>query len=87
MSSFYEYLILSGQLTERENPIQNVDDLALARVSERPRPFIGRASRQRPIRRAVRVKTVQHLPRPMEEEQVRQLLDSLKLKRDKAMLL
>jgi integrase len=87
VSSFYEYLILSGQLTERENPIQKVDDPALARVSERPRPFIGRASRQRPIRRAVRVKTVQHIPRPMEEEQVRQLLESLKLKRDEAMLL
>ncbi len=87
VSSFYEYLILSGEFTERENPIQKVDDPALARVSERHRPFMGRASRQQPIRRAVRVKTVQHIPRPMDDEQVRQLLDSLKLQRDKAMLL
>ena len=87
VSSFYEYLILSGQLTEVENPIQKVDAPALARVSERPRPFMGRASRQRPIRRAVRVKTVQHLPRPMEEDQIRNLLESLTCKRDKAMLL
>jgi site-specific recombinase XerD len=55
VSSFYEYLILTGEFTERENPIQKRDDLALARVSERHRPFMGRVSRQRPIRRAVRV--------------------------------
>src|SRR5713226_5708441 len=35
VSSFYEYLILSGQFTERENPIQKVEDHALERVSER----------------------------------------------------
>src|SRR5579884_212682 len=85
--SFYEYLILSGQFTECENPIQKVDDPALARVSERHRPFMGRASRQRPIRRAVRVKTVQRLPRPMDDDQIRQLLASLTCRRDKAMLL
>jgi len=87
VSSFYEYLILSGQFTERENPIQKVDDPALARVSERHRPFMGRASRQRPIRRAVRVKTVQRLPRPMDDDQIRKLLASLTCRRDKAMLL
>src|SRR5258707_15547256 len=48
---------------------------------------MGKASRQRPIRRAVRVKTVQRIPRPMSEEQVKQLLDSLHLLRDKAMVL
>jgi integrase len=87
VSSFYEYLILSGRFTERENPIQQVDDPALARVAERHRPFMGHASRQRPIRRAVRVKTVQRVPRPMDDHQISQLLDSLKLRRDKAMLL
>jgi integrase len=87
VSSFYEYLILSGQFTHRENPIQRVDDPALARVSARHQPFLGRASRQRPIRRAVRIKTVQRLPRPMDDEQIAALLSSLKLRRDKAMIL
>ena len=87
VSSFYEYLILSGEFVQRENPIQQVDDQALARVSARHRPFMGRASRQRPIRRSVHVKTVRRVPRPMDDEQVGKLLASLRLKRDKAMLL
>jgi integrase len=87
VSSFYEYLILSGQFTQRENPIQQVNDPALARVSGRHRPFLGAASKQRPIRRAVHVKTVQHLPRPMEDDHVNKLLESFQLKRDRAMIL
>lgn len=87
VSSFYEYLMLAGLLENQGNPVQKVPDPALARVPERHRPFMGNASRQQPIRRAVRVKTVQRLPRPMEEQQVRQLLDSLSRRRDKAMLL
>jgi integrase len=87
VSSFYEYLILAGEFTEHENPIQNVPDPALARVPERHRPFMGYASRQRPIRRAVHVKMVRRVPRPMDDEQVRQLLESLSKKRDKAMIL
>jgi site-specific recombinase XerD len=87
VSSFYEYLILSGEFTGGENPIQKVDDPALVRVSERHRPFMGRLSHQRPIRRAVRVKTVQRIPRPMDDDQINQLLASLTCKRDKAMLL
>jgi integrase len=87
VSSFYEHLILSGEFMQRENPIQQVDDPALARVAERHRPFMGRASRQRPIRRSVHVKTVQRVPRPMDDEQTDRLLASLRLKRDKAMLL
>lgn len=87
VSSFYEYLILSDQFTQRENPIQTRDDPASARVSERHHPFMGRASRQRPVRRIVRVKTVQRVPRPMSEEQVTQLLESFHLWRDRAMVL
>ena len=49
--------------------------------------ILGNASKQRPIRRAVRVRTVQRVPRPMSEEQVLHLLDSLHLLRDKAMVL
>jgi integrase len=87
VSSFYEYLILAGHFTDRENPIQKVPDPALARVPQRHRPFMGYASRQKPMRRAVHVKTVRRVPRPMDDEQVRQLLASLSLKRDKAMIL
>jgi integrase len=87
VSSFYEYLILSGQLAMQENPIQKVDDSVTARVAERHRPFMGHASQQRPIRRVVRVKTVSRVPRPMNEEQITALLGSLRLWRDKAMLL
>jgi integrase len=87
VSSFYEYLILSGQLMKQENPLQKEDDPNLARVSERHQPFMGRVSRQRPVRRTMRVKTVEHLPRPMSEEQITQLQGSLRLWRDKAMFL
>jgi integrase len=87
VSSFYEYLILSGQFIGHENPIQQVNDPALARVPERHRPFLGHMSRQRPIRRSIHVKTVQSLPRPMDDEQVNKLLESLRLKRDRAMIL
>jgi integrase len=87
ISSLYEYLIISEQLIAGENPIQKREDLALARVSERHRPFMGQASRQHPIRRMVRVKTVERLPRPMSDEHVQQLLSSLTCLRDKAMIL
>ena len=87
VSSFYEYLILSGRLIGSENPIQKVNDPATARVSEHHRPFMGHASRQRPIRRVVRVKTVQRVPRPMSEEHIQQILGSLRTLRDKAMIL
>lgn len=87
VSSFYEYLLLSGLLETPQNPILKVPDTALAKVSERHQPFMGHASRQQPVRRALRVKTVQRLPRPMEEPQFRQLLGSFIRLRDKALLL
>src|SRR5260221_2056029 len=86
VSSFYEYLIISEQFTQRENPIQVVEDNATSRVSERHRPFMGRASHQRPMRRIVHLKTAQRLPRPMSEEKVTALVTSLTCERDRAML-
>jgi integrase len=86
VSSFYEYLILFGDITS-ENPMQLRPDPALARVSERHVPFMGHASRQRPVRRAVRVKTVMRLPRPLSDEQVSSLLGSLCCWRDRALIL
>lgn len=87
VSSFYEYLILSDLFPARENPISKVLDPALARVPARHQPFMGYASRQKPVRRTVHVKMVQRIPRPLEDELVSKLLESLKLRRDKAMLL
>lgn len=86
VSSFYEYLIISGRLGDQENPLLKVDDPARARVSERHHPFLGRASRQRPVRRVVRVKTVQRARRPLSEEQVQRVVSSLRGFRDRAML-
>lgn len=87
VSSFYEYLILSGKLPEVENPIRKHTDHALARVPDRHRPFSGRLGRQRPIRRALRVKTALRVPRPMAEEHVQLLLTDSKKSRDRAMFL
>ena len=85
VSSYYDYLIVSDHFSERENPLLHVDDLAYLRVADRHRPFMGRASRQRPVRRVVRVKTVQRLPRPLSDDDTTRLLASLKLQRDRAM--
>ena len=87
VSSFYEYLILSEQFSTCENPIQQGDDPAYARVADRHRPFMGLASRQRPMRRVVHVKTIQRVPRPLDDDQLNMLLGSLRLKRDRAMIL
>jgi len=86
VSSFYEYLIVSGHWLV-QNPIQQRPDPALARVAERNRSFIGPASRQHPIRRVVRVKTAQRVPRPLESDHVQALLGSLRTWRDRAMIL
>src|SRR5260370_34586151 len=48
---------------------------------------MGYPSRQRPIRRAIRVKTPQLLPRPLADERVDQLMDGLRRRRDRGMLL
>ncbi|MGR6924336.1 tyrosine-type recombinase/integrase [[Actinomadura] parvosata] len=86
VSSFYEYVIMAGQYG-RANPIKKRPDPALQRVSERHRPFMGRASRQKPIRRSVRVKTVQRIPRPLDEIQIQALMRQLKRLRDQAIVL
>ena len=87
VSSFYEHLIVAEALGDTENPVLKVEDLAAARVAERRQPFIGRASRQRPVRRFVQVRTVQRLPRPLSDDQVQQLLSACRTRRDRALLL
>jgi len=86
VSSFYEYALLAG-LLETANPIERRPDPALARVVDRHRPFMGSASQQRPVRRSVRVKTIQRVPRPLDDAQVQALLGQLRSVRDRALML
>jgi integrase len=87
VSSFYEYLILSDQWPNMANPIHQEFDGESARVPDRNRPFLSGISRQRPVRRIVRVRTIQPIPRPMTREQIEKLLGSLQMLRDKALVL
>ena len=87
VSSFYEYLIVSGRFSYAESPLRKTEDLAAARVPGRHRPFLSLTIRQRPIRRVVRVRAAERLPRPIGDEQVAQLLGSLRRLRDRAMFL
>lgn len=86
VSSFFEFIILVEEYAA-ENPIRKIDDYALVRVPTRHRPFMGRASRQRPVRRAVRVQTVRALPRPMAYDDIDALLAVLRTRRDRAAIL
>jgi len=56
-------------------------------VVDRHQPFMGRASRQRPLRRVVAVKQPLRLPRPMATADVEALLSSLTRLRDLAIFL
>jgi integrase/recombinase XerD len=84
VSSFYDWTIAAEEYEHAESPMLRRDDLALARVSDRHGPFAGRASRQRPIRRAVSVRRPLRLPRPLTDQEVDALLGSLRRVRDLA---
>jgi integrase/recombinase XerD len=62
-SSFFEWAIAAEEYSAAENPMQKRVDEALRRVPERHQPFVGAASRQRPLRRTVRVRLPLRLPR------------------------
>lgn len=86
-SSFYEWAIAAEEYTGGENPMQQRPDPALARVPDWHGPFVGRASRQQPMRRAVRVRLPMRLPRPLTDDETTQLLGSLSTARDLAITL
>lgn len=86
VSSFYEYLISTERYGQADNPLGMVPDLAAARVTDRYRPPLLRSGRQRPVRRALRVKTVLALPRPMAPEVFQALLGQVRKRRDRAIL-
>ncbi|MFP4896141.1 tyrosine-type recombinase/integrase [Paraburkholderia sp. EG304] len=85
VSSFYDFAILSAQL-ESANPLEKTHDHQQQRVTSRHRPFMDGASRQRPLRRRLSVKTVDRLPRPMSDEQINALFAELHCKRDHALV-
>jgi integrase len=87
VSAFYEYLILAGEWTTIENPILKRPGHERARVPDTHRPFMGYASRQQPVRRAIRVRMPDLLPRPLADDKVNALMDGLRRRRDRAMLL
>jgi integrase/recombinase XerD len=86
-SSFYEWAISAAEYDGDDNPMQCRPDLALARVPGRHQPFVGRASRQQPVRRTVRVRVPMRLPRPMTSGEIEVLLKSMTSLRDLAIIL
>lgn len=86
-SSFYEWAIAAEEYIGGENPMQQRPDPALARVPDRHGPFVGRPSRQQPMRRAVRVRLPMRLPRPLTDDETTALLESLSTARDLAITL
>ncbi|WGV57748.1 tyrosine-type recombinase/integrase [Brevibacillus brevis] len=84
VSMFYEYLLLTTEADSIENPIQKTFDPTILRVSERHRPFLGLVLKQKPVRRKLRVRTYQRLPRPLSDGQVIKIIDAMKNLRDKA---
>lgn len=86
-SSFYEWAIAAERFLTEENPLRRRPDPALARVQDRHGPFVGRPSRQQPVRRTVRVRLPMRLPRPLSAEEVEALLGSITSGRDLAVTL
>jgi len=87
VSSFYDWAIVAEEYEHGVSPVQVRADPALARVPERRQPYMGRASRQQPVRRVVQVKRPRRLPRPMADPDLSALLSGLRRLRDLAMLL
>jgi integrase len=87
VSTFYEYIILTDVGSDGENPLRKIPDIARARVGPRYTPFLSLTTKQHPVRRVVRVRTAQRLPRPLTDEQVTRLFSSLIRRRDKAIFL
>jgi integrase len=85
VAAFYEWAIAAG-LFEGAHPIERRPDPAWRRVSDRHRPYMGRASRQQPQRRTLAVRQPIRLPRPLPDEQVDALLGALRCGRDRAMV-
>jgi integrase/recombinase XerD len=87
VSSFFDWAIVAEEYAGDASPMQKVPDPALARVPDRHQPFVGRASRQQPVRRTVTVKQPRRLPRPVDDDVLEKFIGSLTRLRDLAMFL
>ncbi|GAA2748514.1 tyrosine-type recombinase/integrase [Kitasatospora cinereorecta] len=87
VSSFYDWAMVAEEYDGEDSPMQMRPDPALARVPGRHQPFMGKASRQQPVRRTVTVKQPRRLPRPMDEAVLEGFIASLTKLRDLAMFL
>ena len=85
VSSFYSWASMAG-LFDGANPITRVLDRTVVCVTDRHVPFLAGISRQQPTKRALRVKTVHRLPRPLEAEQIEAMLATLRCRRDLALV-
>ncbi|MEU8922460.1 tyrosine-type recombinase/integrase [Kitasatospora sp. NPDC048545] len=78
VSSFYDWAVVAEEY-DGDSPMQMRLDPALARVPDRRQPFMGRASRQQPMRRTVTVKQPRRLPRPVDAaDALRSLIETAK---------
>jgi integrase/recombinase XerD len=86
VSSFYESLITCERDNGRANPIQKQADPTARHAVARWRPPLLNSNKQVPVRRTLRVKTVDALPRPISDEVYRALISVMRTKRDRALL-
>ena len=86
VSSFYEYLITAERYRDRENPIVKQEDAASARVPARFRQPLMTSADQRPVRRVLRVRTTEPLPRPIPNDTYLAIIDQLRTLRDRALV-
>lgn len=86
VSSFYEFLISCEQYSGADNPILRQVDQAAQRVPSRQRSPLLTSADQRPIRRVLRVRTTDPLPRPVPDDVFDALLAQLSKLRDRALL-
>ncbi len=86
VGGFYDWAIAAEHF-DGVNPIQGRPDPAWQRVTDRHQPFLGEASRQRSQRRVLKVREPRRLPRPLSDDQVDALFETVVCLRDRAMLL
>jgi integrase len=86
-SSFFDWAIAVEEYERGESPFEVCNDQALGRVPDRHQPFMGKASRQRPVRRVASVRQPMRLPRPIAEPDIEAFLASLTRLRDLAIFL
>jgi integrase len=85
VSAFYDWAILSGHF-DGPNPITRIADRSIVMASDRHRPFLTSIAPMAPSARTLRVRTARRLPRPLDPEQIAQLLPQLRCRRDLAMV-